>query len=217
MSDEGLRDYYALRADEYDAIYRKPERQEDLAELRRLLPPLLAGREVLEIACGTGYWTEVIAGAARSVLAVDAAGEVLALARRRGLQAEKTRFLEGDAYHPERLPGRFDAALAGFWWSHVPRRRLSRFLGTLHRRLAPGARVVFLDNLYVEGSSTPLCWADEEGNTYQERPLADGSLHRVLKNFPGEAELRRAVEPVAASLELHLLTYFWLLSYDLAV
>ncbi|MEU4288548.1 hypothetical protein AB0E63_10015 [Kribbella sp. NPDC026596] len=37
MSD--LADYYRDRATEYDAVYAKPERQEDLARLRALLPP----------------------------------------------------------------------------------------------------------------------------------------------------------------------------------
>lgn len=208
-------DYYARRAPEYDDIYRKPERQEDLASLREFLPILLAGREVLELACGTGYWTEVIAASVRSVLAVDLASEVLERARRRALPAETVRFLEGDAYRPEELPGDFDAALAAFFWSHVPRRRLAGFLDSLHRRLEPGARVVFLDNLFVEGSSTPVSGENEDGDTFQERVLADGSRYRVLKNFPDEEELRAAVGETAASVEIRLLKHFWLLRYDL--
>jgi hypothetical protein len=49
-----LRDYYAARAPEYDKVYSKPERQADLRELERWLPPLFAASDVLEIACGTG-------------------------------------------------------------------------------------------------------------------------------------------------------------------
>ena len=45
--------YYRERAAEYDAVYDKPERQDDLARLRALLPPLVAGRSVL-VAWGTG-------------------------------------------------------------------------------------------------------------------------------------------------------------------
>ena len=56
-----LGEYYRQRAAEYDEVYRKPERQADLARLRQLLPPLVAGKRVLEIAAGTGYWTEVLA------------------------------------------------------------------------------------------------------------------------------------------------------------
>jgi predicted methyltransferase len=67
-------DYYAQRAAEYDAVYAKPERQHDLARLKELLPPLVAGRRVLELAAGTGYWTQVMSwSAARQQLGDDLA------------------------------------------------------------------------------------------------------------------------------------------------
>jgi demethylmenaquinone methyltransferase/2-methoxy-6-polyprenyl-1,4-benzoquinol methylase len=78
----------------------------------------------------------------------------------------------------------FDAAFAGCWWSHVPLQRLPAWLDTLHARLEPGARVVMLDNSFVQTSSTPITHSDAQGNTYQMRTLDDGSTHEVLKNFP---------------------------------
>src|ERR1051326_861454 len=76
-----LLDYYARRAGEYEKIFAKPERQPDLVALRALLPGLFAGRDVLEIACGTGYWTPIISESARSILATDINEEVLDIAR----------------------------------------------------------------------------------------------------------------------------------------
>eukprot|EP01030_Chromulinospumella_sphaerica_P032360 gene32360-33098_t len=75
-----MTDYYARRAQDYEAIYAKPERQTDLAALRLRLPALLVGRHVYEVACGTGYWTQFVAPAAASVFATDYNEEVLALA-----------------------------------------------------------------------------------------------------------------------------------------
>jgi hypothetical protein len=49
----GTEEYYQARAHEYDAVYEKPERQADLARLRAWLPPVLDGRQVLEVAAGT--------------------------------------------------------------------------------------------------------------------------------------------------------------------
>jgi demethylmenaquinone methyltransferase/2-methoxy-6-polyprenyl-1,4-benzoquinol methylase len=72
---------------------------------------------------------------------------------------------------------------------------------------------VFLDNAYVEGSSTPLSRADADGNTYQTRKLDDGSINEVLKNFPTESELRAAVEGLAADVRVDFLRYYWTLSY----
>ena len=46
---------------------------------------------------------------------------------------------------------------------------------------------------FVEGSSSPIAHTDEQGNPYQIRGLDDGSVTRVLKNFPGPAELLAAV------------------------
>ena len=68
---ETIRSYYARRAKEYEEIYRKPERQGDLRELEAMLGAAFSGMDVLEIACGTGYWTQFIARSAHSVHAVD--------------------------------------------------------------------------------------------------------------------------------------------------
>ena len=61
MKDSALLDYYARRAQEYEQIYQKPERQIKLALLKAYLIKLLAERDVLEVACGTGYWTAFLA------------------------------------------------------------------------------------------------------------------------------------------------------------
>ena len=208
--DSALRRYYAARAREYEAIYAKPERQVDLRRLEREIPARLAGRRVLEIACGTGYWTRFLAQAAAQVVGVDASAQTLEVARAKRLPADRVELRLADAYAlPDEL-GLFDGAFAGFWWSHVPRARQADFLGCLDRRLLPGARVVLLDNLYVEGSSTPVSEPDAQGDTWQRRRLADGSEHRVLKNFPGEQELRAAVGPFAAAVEYLRLDYYWM-------
>ena len=187
--DRGLRSYYAARADEYDAVYAKPERQADLREIERWLPAELAGETVLEVACGTGYWTRFIAPVASSVVAIDASPETLRIAQRR-VAAGNVTFRIGDAYALPRSDPKFSAAFAGFWLSHVPLERRREFLLGLHATLRTGARVVLLDNLFVAGSSTAIAEQDAAGNTWQSRTLRDGSVHRVLKNFPVEGELR---------------------------
>lgn len=207
-------DYYSQRAHEYERIYYKPERQEDLVRLREHLRRAVAGRRVLELACGTGFWTAAIADCAGAIHATDASEEVLEIARAKQLDAARVTFARGDAYHPSVPSPDFDAGLAFFWWSHVPRARLAEFLASFHAALRPGARIVIADNRFVPGSSTPISRTDAEGNTYQLRRLDDGSAHEVLKNFPTADELRSVLTPYADNLVVTLLHYFWHVTYD---
>jgi demethylmenaquinone methyltransferase/2-methoxy-6-polyprenyl-1,4-benzoquinol methylase len=205
--------YYADRAQEYERIYAKPERQDDLRRLGTFLERTFAGVHVFEVACGTGYWTEIVARSASSVLATDINEEVLAIARSKPIDPRKVMFSREDAYALPASPGRFTGGLAAFWWSHVPRRRLHGFLVGFHRVFSQGARVVFIDNAYVEGSSTPISRANESGDTCQIRKLDDGSVHEVLKNFPTESELRAAVGGMAMEVQVEFLRYYWILTY----
>jgi demethylmenaquinone methyltransferase/2-methoxy-6-polyprenyl-1,4-benzoquinol methylase len=208
--------YYARRAAEYERIYFKPERQAELRALEAELPALFAGRHVLEIACGTGWWTPHGAQRAASWLATDLNPETMAIARNKPLP-DCVRFATVDAWTLAGLGDEtFDAAFAGFWWSHVPRARLPGWLALLHARLAPGARVLMLDNRYVEGSSTPISRRDADGNSWQQRPLADGSVHEVLKNFPQRDEAIAALGQRACEIEWTEQPHFWRLSYRIA-
>jgi demethylmenaquinone methyltransferase/2-methoxy-6-polyprenyl-1,4-benzoquinol methylase len=183
-----------------------------LRTLRSIVESTFCGKRVLEIACGTGYWTEVLARSAASVTAVDINEEVLDVARAKSLNAT---FHRADVYALPELQQKFDAGLAAFWWSHIPKARLRSFLTDFHRSFAPGATIMFIDNVYVEGSSTPISRTDAEGNTYQTRKLDDGSTHEVLKNFPSAEDLRSALDGLARELSVELLTYYWLLKYQL--
>jgi demethylmenaquinone methyltransferase/2-methoxy-6-polyprenyl-1,4-benzoquinol methylase len=207
--------YYARRAGEYERIYARPERQAELRALEAWLTSEFAGRQVFEIACGTGWWTPHGAREARRWLATDLNPETLAIARSKALPA-CVEIAEADAYRLDTLaPGDFDATFAGFWWSHVPLQRLSDWLATLHARLQPGARIVFIDNLYVEGSSTPVHRRDEVGNTYQRRRLDDGSTHEVLKNFPDRDAAVALLGPRVTDVRWTETGHYWTLAYAL--
>ncbi len=206
---DALADYYRRRAAEYDRIYEKPERQEDLRRLEVDLADRVRGRRVLELACGTGWWTQTLARAADSVTATDANDEVLEIARRRTYE-RPVEFRRADAFRPESVPGRFDAIVAAFWVSHLPLRDLGPYVRDLLDAVPPGGRAVLLDNRYVEGSSTPVSRTDEEGNTYQTRRLDSGETFEVLKNFLAEPGFRRRVEAPGQAVRFRELEYFWI-------
>ena len=209
-----MKDYYAARAKEYDRIYLKPERQQDLRAIEAWLPLKYSQRSIIEIAAGTGYWTQFLITVAQSLVALDAANETFQVARSRlGDSAEQVRWVIADAYDIPHPVTPYDAAFAGFWFSHVPISRQREFLNGLNRVLQPGAQVVLLDNLYVEGSSTPISELDAEGNTFQIRPLADGSQHCVLKNFPTETRMLELIEGIGTQPVFTRWQYFWAFEY----
>jgi SAM-dependent methyltransferase len=216
MIGRDLREYYARRASEYERVYAKPERQGDLARLTTLVRDTLRGHDVLEVACGTGYWTRVIAQVAPSVVATDSTPETIAVAQAKEYPRGPVRFEVADAFALGDVGGPFTAGFAGFWWSHVPRERLAAFLESWHRAVGPGALIVVADNLYVEGSNHPIVRRDHHGNTYQHRTLDSGQDFEVLKNFPTEAELRGALQGHARDVSVTSFTYYWCMRYRVA-
>ncbi|MGW7594951.1 class I SAM-dependent methyltransferase [Streptomyces asiaticus] len=180
MDDDALlaeqRAYYRAGAGQYDRPYAEYEALRDLLAVVDDLP--IAG-DVLELACGTGQWTSRLAARARSVTAVDAAAEVLAIARAR-TASPSVQFLEADLFE-WRPPRRYDTVFFAFWLSHVPPTRLPDFWNTVAAALAPGGKAIFIDD-------GPAAAAYEEVLANQPTPAAlrrldDGSQYRIVKVF----------------------------------
>jgi cyclopropane fatty-acyl-phospholipid synthase-like methyltransferase len=131
----------------------------------------------LELACGTGVWTKVLATRVESLAAIDGSPEMLAVARQR-LGDAPANLVEADLF--DRQPDeQYDTVFFAFWLSHVPPRRFESFWGPLRGALATRGRMLFVDTgseeapfeCFVPGSSIPMV----------ERQLRDGTAHRVVK------------------------------------
>ena len=214
---DSMPDYDRRRASYYERVYHKPERQADLREMEAWITDTFQARRVLELACGTGWWTPHGARDAVHWLATDLNVETMELARRKPMPPGVD-FATMDAYTLDGLDpaATFDAAFAGCWWSHVPLQRLQPWLTLLHARLEPGSRVVFLDNSFVQTSNLPITHSDADGNTYQTRTLDDGSVHEVLKNFPTPAQVQAAAGPRASDFAWRAWTHYWAAAWTLS-
>jgi SAM-dependent methyltransferase len=213
-NDASLIDYYAKRANEYERIYQKPERQNDLVKLKGLFQKTFAGHYVLEIACGTGYWTQIISQTAKSIMATDFNEEVLQVARAKNYGCE-VNFQKTDAFNLSFPKNDFTAGLAAAWWSHLRKSEIRNFLSQFHRQFASDSLVAFMDNKFVVGSNTPISRTDDEGNTYQLRKIENGNQYEVLKNFPDEKEARDFISSSATEFSWTELQYYWFLTYKL--
>ncbi|MCK6694667.1 MAG: class I SAM-dependent methyltransferase [Thermoanaerobaculia bacterium] len=201
--------YYAARAAEYEKLYEKPERQKDLIRLTAILQDIFRGQNMLEIACGTGWWTQRLALTAQSVLATDINESMLDIARNKYYARNNITFIRDDIFQSA-LDQTVEGLFGGFIWSHIPLDQLDGFLTQIRNRVQTGGAIVFIDNLYVPGSSTPVSHSDEGGNTYQTRHLSDGSEHRVLKNFPAPDFLAEKLTTPGNDFEYRALDYYWL-------
>jgi protein-L-isoaspartate O-methyltransferase len=201
-SVRAVAEYYAARASEYDltAGYEDPVAEPLRAPAKVRCQELFRNANVLEVACGTGYWTEVVAQVARSVLATDVCEGMLTLARK-GLAAfDNVRFQVADAYTLKGVPTGFNAAFAHWWWSHMPKRLISQFLTTLHGRLTAGARVLFVDQLPSAGAPVNQR-VEASGDTTEVRQLSGGRAFRVVKNFPSKKDVTDALIGIATDIE----------------
>lgn len=213
----GTEEYYERRAMEYDEVYRKPERQADLRSIESWLTDTFHDRRVLEIASGTGYWTQFFADSAQAVKATDVNRPVLELAQARRRWPSSTDFVLANAFDLNGINGEFDTAFVGFFWSHLKLDQLEGFVTHLASRIEASGRIVFMDNNSVAGSNHAVTKTDKDGNTYQRRHLADGTAWDVLKNFPTDDQLRSALAPIARNIEITRHEYYWIADVALNV
>lgn len=188
-------EYYRARAEEYDRWFFREGRYDrgdaatrtwfaELEAPRQALSELaLDGAEVLELAGGTGLWTERLVDRAASLTVIDASSEVLEINRKRlGARAAKVRYVVADLFEVA-VDRRFDSVVFCFWISHVPHQRLADFLGWTRRLLRPGGSLFFVDSRREPASTASDHVLPERGAQVMVRRLDDGRQFRMVKNF----------------------------------
>jgi SAM-dependent methyltransferase len=170
-------DYYQARAGEYDEAYAGADSPlQHLDPVLALLAPLPTGGRVLEVACGTGQWTQHLTGRFADVTALDTSADALAIARRR--TPVGVRWVQEDVFRfGSEAP--FDLVFAAFWLSHVPWSQWPRFWSRLAALLAPGGVVVCVDET-ADGLAGKETWS-AGGDDVVTRSVADGRTFQVAK------------------------------------
>jgi SAM-dependent methyltransferase len=164
--------YRALAPDYLDQMLDLPGG----AELTDALDAFRPAGSVLELACGPGTWTPQLLRYASDVTAVDAAPEMLAIAASRVPDGAPVRFVEADlfSWEPDR---RYDVVFIGFWLSHVPAGRFGSFWSMVAAALAPGGRVLFVDDRY----RTPEELIEGPASSTIRRSTPAGQAYRIVK------------------------------------
>jgi len=143
--------------------------------------------KVLELACGTGWWTQYLALNAQEVTAVDAADEMLAFSRER-VKRQNVAYVRADifSWRPEQP---YDFVFFAFWLSHVPHDRFGAFWRLVRDSLARNGRVFFIDELE---NAQARKFEQRIGADAVLRTLEDGRQFRAVKVFyePGDLHVR---------------------------
>jgi demethylmenaquinone methyltransferase/2-methoxy-6-polyprenyl-1,4-benzoquinol methylase len=208
MDDDLLqeqREFYRARAPEYDDWWQRRGRYDrgeaETAEWRRevavvtdALASFDARGDVLELAGGTGWWTEQLARTADRLTVVDASPETLQINRQRVGRTD-VEYVVADIF--EWQPTRsYDVVFFSFWLSHVPRLLVSDFWRVVGSCLAPGGRVFLVDNHTdpILGPKVDDPFVVEYGRDLQLRRLSDGSEYRVIKVMYEPEELQQLLD-----------------------
>lgn len=198
MNDKVLKEqlaYYRARAEEYDASVKgigravaqpvDAEANEEWKHIVKELHALTPVDNVLELACGTGIWTQELMQISRSITALDASPEMIEINRAKtgdmGIEYQCVDLFE---WEPVK---QYDLVFFAFWLSHVLPSHLSTFLNKIASATKPGGRVFMIDE---PKSDRNISGANVEG-VYQQRMLRDGRSFRIVKVYyaPQEIEL----------------------------
>jgi demethylmenaquinone methyltransferase/2-methoxy-6-polyprenyl-1,4-benzoquinol methylase len=213
------RAYYRARAPEYDDWWQRrgpydrgldevEEWDRQIAVVDAALTAFDAGGRVLELAGGTGWWTERLARTADQLTVVDASPETVELNQARVRRAD-VRYVVADLFD-WRPDQRYDVVFFSFWLSHVPRGRFSSFWALVASSLTRGGRAFLVDN---RTTTTPAPkradpHAVEYGRDLHRRRLSDGSEYRVIKVLYEPDQLERALAAEGWQAEIDATRWF---------
>jgi ubiquinone/menaquinone biosynthesis C-methylase UbiE len=206
------RSYYQARAPSYDEWWQRRGRydrgEHETLEWHRQVAAVDAALarfgvtgDVLELAGGTGWWTERLASTADRLTVVDSSPEALAINRER-VAADVT-YLVADLFkwRPDRS---YDVVFFSFWLSHVPRSRFAAFWSLVRTCLTPSGRVFLIDNREDPTPETGVNdpYVVKYDTDIQLRRLGDGSRYRVVKLIYEPDELQTLIDAEGWHAEL---------------
>jgi ubiquinone/menaquinone biosynthesis C-methylase UbiE len=216
--------YYRARAREYDQWFyrqgrynRNPETNAAwFAETDEVFAALEAQQlsgDVLELAPGTGIWTERLIGTATTLTAVDGSPEMLEINKAKVKNGHVT-YLQADLFtwQPERT---FDAVFFGFWISHVPIERLDGFLQRVAAMLKSGGKVFFVDGRREPTSTAVNHHLPSEESQVMTRILNDGRAFQIVKNFYDPVPLMMQCKNVGLNVQVQTTESYFLYGYGI--
>ena len=151
----------------------------DLGLMKHAVSLLQPHGQVLELAAGTGFWTEHLANAAERIVVLDSSMSMLSINEQRCLQicarnhvSYRRICCDLFKWKPE---GTYDTVFFAFWLCHIPEPLFDSFWDLVSGCLKPSGRFIFLDSVLADDE------AHEKASPIERRELGDGTFYRVIK------------------------------------
>jgi ubiquinone/menaquinone biosynthesis C-methylase UbiE len=196
---EETKEYYRQRASQFVDWHRPtreyggdPALDQSYFDEAKVLFDALEGERitgnVLEIAAGTGIWTEAVIKTANALTALDSSKEMLEKCKARLGKNPKIRYVVTDFFDwaPDQA---YDAVTFSFMISHVPASKLQKFVRKISRCLRHGGRIFFVDQQTQAIKNEDLV---QPGGEVAWRTLENGKRFKVIKHFYTQDEIRES-------------------------
>ena len=177
--------YYDERASEYDEIYTlgtgftavsDPEAYKaETLRLKQAAGDVCRG-SMIDIPCGTAFWMPGYANNCTSVLLVDQSENMLRESELRARHyniLDRCQFIQGDIFSIKLPHQAFDAAIVGFFISHLTQEEEQVFITNFRKSIKPGGNILILDS----------AWSTQRA---KNRPKAGAQIRKLNngKEFP---------------------------------
>ena len=181
-------EYYRARASEYEETALPTHGAGDSPMARewrdaeRVVHSLPQYTDILELACGTGVWTRLLAQHTEHLTALDAAPEMLEI-NRASVNDPRVKYECVNLFEWEPTQ-QYEMVFFAFWLSHVPDAQLDLFLQRVRRALKPNGHIFILDEPRDTKNVIPT------NENVQARTLSDGRTYNIVKEYYAPEELR---------------------------
>lgn len=206
-------DYYRARANEYDQWFYRTGRYDrgeelnqrwfdEVAIVKTALHQIEPVEHILELACGTGIWTQELLQKGQQITAIDAVAELIEINERK-LQSPKVNYQQWDLFtwepHQE-----YDLVFFSFWLSHVPPIELNSFFQKVSRSIRAGGQIFMIDSRFEPTSTAKDHILMNDENIYKMRKLNNGQEFQIVKIFYQPDELNNELVKAKFQAEVKL-------------
>lgn len=203
--------YYRARAGEYDEWFYRTGRYDhgeelnqfwfnEVAVVKNALHQVKPVTNILELACGTGIWTQELLRIGQKITAIDASIEVIEINRSKlGALNVDYRQLDLFSWEPDE---EYDFVFFSFWLSHVPPTLLDSFLTKVYNSVRPEGQFFIVDSRFSPTSTAKNHTLQDDEKIYKKRKLNDGQEFNVIKIFYQPDALQKKLTEVGFRAEV---------------